>query len=261
MKKGLLFISLFVFCLTFNQAAKCQVFDDESSPETYSETQPKVGNSSVFKSNRAPFKVQNQENDKTKENVERKPFASGQGYKPNESKDNSSAQKTGVDSQKDVKDTKPNALKDSAGEQSANQEPAVPEDVRKPLTSKVKQYKIVDGRRVEEEKEAIYFYYKDFKIVRDTGQLACDVRFVLVTRLAERLTNISMRVVWKKLGTRISFSGVEPGIENYADYRFYGDGCYSLDQLPNVTINRCRLKGRTQKECASLFQLMKWTTD
>lgn len=258
MKKGVLFISIFAFCLTFSQWAKTQVFDDESTPETFFETRSKSENSSVFKSIGVQNKVQNSDADKIKENADKRSFTSEQTYKQSETKENQDAKKTSVIQQNAVKS---NGLQNSESKSSVNSASALPEEMKKPLTNKVKQYKIVDGKRVEEEKEAIYFYYKDFKIVRDTGQLACDVRFVLVTRLAERLTNISMRIVWKKLATRISFSGVEPGVENYRDYRFYGDGCYSLDQLPNVTINRCRLKGRTQKECASLFQLMKWTND
>ena len=113
----------------------------------------------------------------------------------------------------------------------------------------------------DEEKEAIYIYYKDFKMVRGIGRIACDVRFVLVTKLSETLSSISMRLVWPNLATKLTFDRVKPGEENYYDYRFYGDGCYSMDKLPNVTVNRCRLKGRSQKDCASLVQLMTWVDD
>ena len=139
---------------------------------------------------------------------------------------------------------------------------SVQTEPKKPLTSDVKQYKIVNGRRVaDEEKEAIYIYYKDFKMVRNVGQTACDVRFVLVTKLADKLSSISMRLVWPDLATKLTYDNVQPGIENYYDYRFYGEGCYSLDKLPNITVNRCRLKNKTQRECASLLKLMRWVED
>lgn len=150
------------------------------------------------------------------------------------------------------------AAKTSQTQQTQAEQPVV----KKPLNSDVKQYKIVNGKMVEdEEKEAIYIYYKDFKMVRGIGRIACDVRFVLVTKLSETLSSISMRLVWPNLATKLTFDRVKPGEENYYDYRFYGDGCYSMDKLPNVTVNRCRLKGRSQKDCASLVQLMTWVDD
>ena len=231
MKKELYFIPIFAFCFALYQDAGAQVFGDEDNSERQTEA--------VYdtKKNTAPGKLS------------AKPL--------------SNAEKSKVENKTAPI---PYAVKAEKNENTAKKEAQpiseiAPVEVKKPLTKDVRQYKIVDGKKVEEEKEAIYFYYKDFKMIRDVGQTACDVRFVLVTRLAEKLSSISMKIVWPGLGTRISYDGVEPGTEYYADYRFYGQGCYTLDKMPNITINRCRLKGRTQRECASLFQLMKWVED
>lgn len=110
-----------------------------------------------------------------------------------------------------------------------------------------------------DDSEAIYLYYNDFKINHMAGgAISCDVRFVLRTALADKLSNISMRLVWPDMETSLTFDDVDPGVPTYYDYRLYGEGCYSMDKLPNVVINRCRLKDHSQKECAALLQIMQY---
>lgn len=104
--------------------------------------------------------------------------------------------------------------------------------------------------------EAILLYYTNFKINHTSGTtVSCDVRFIVKTALADTLSNISMRLKWPKMETTLTFDDVAPGKETYYDYRLYGEGCYSMDKLPNVIVNRCRLKDHTQKECAALIKL------
>lgn len=126
-----------------------------------------------------------------------------------------------------------------------------------PLT--VRKFHITeDGKINFEEEENIYLYYTNFKITQLlSGQPRCDISFVLFTSLSTTLSDISLRVQWPKINTGLQFQNVKPGEKNFYDYAFYGDGCYSMDKLPNIVINRCRIKGRTQKECASLFRLLR----
>jgi len=114
-----------------------------------------------------------------------------------------------------------------------------------------------DGEFVFEEEEYIYLYYTNFKIQHTaSGEPRCDIRFVLFTSLTTTLSDISLRVSWPKLDTGLQFVNVKPGQKYYYDYGFYGDKCYSMSKLPNITINRCRIKGRTQRDCASMFRLL-----
>ena len=243
MKNHTSYITLIALCCFALSGANAQMFDDEVS-DTLTAT----------------------------EKVETKPLSSKpqNGFVPPEKllkQNNDSATKTQEPGKINVKsdeikvDTTPKKTVNQAKQPNLNQNPTQTEP-KKPLTSDVKQYKIVNGKRVEdEEKEAIYIFYKDFKMVRNVGQTACDVRFVLVTKLADKLSSISMRLVWPGLATKLTYDNVQPGVENYYDYRFYGDGCYSLDKLPNITVNRCRLKNKSQRECASLLRLMRWVED
>lgn len=243
MKDKLLFFGLLTTCLAMPLSVNSQMFGDENDvTPSYSAEPAKPAATKDNSGFVPPAKLMQSAQPATKTAPAAKNIA-----KP-----------TTAPAEKNAAAPAASAAKTSQTQQTQAEQPVV----KKPLNSDVKQYKIVNGKMVEdEEKEAIYIYYKDFKMVRGIGRIACDVRFVLVTKLSETLSSISMRLVWPNLATKLTFDRVKPGEENYYDYRFYGDGCYSMDKLPNVTVNRCRLKGRSQKDCASLVQLMTWVDD
>lgn len=104
----------------------------------------------------------------------------------------------------------------------------------------------------KEDLRLIFIYYDQFKITRSfSGGLGCDVKFAVMTNLDERLTNLSVKLVWPGISTSVSFSNVNPSIENYFTYALFGDGCYTMDKVPNIVVNRCRVKGLTQQQCAA----------
>ena len=105
--------------------------------------------------------------------------------------------------------------------------------------------------------EKVYMYMRDFKISRNiNGRITCDVRFYLESKVKEKITNISYRLKWQSMETALSFTNVDPEGLEYKDYTLLGEGCYEMDEAPNIIVNRCRIKGRSQEHCASII---KWT--
>ena len=48
---------------------------------------------------------------------------------------------------------------------------------------------------------------------------------------------------------------LNPGVRTYKDVVLLGEGCFNLDKAPTVEVNRCRVKGMTQEQCADA---VKW---
>lgn len=104
----------------------------------------------------------------------------------------------------------------------------------------------------------IFLYYTDFSVDKTlSGTIMCSVRFVILTTLNSRLTNLSARLKWPEMETTISFNSVNPNEATYFDYTLLGEGCYSMDKLPNIIVNRCRVKNMTQQDCASKIRWLK----
>ena len=109
-----------------------------------------------------------------------------------------------------------------------------------------------------EEESLIFLFYKDFKISRTMGGLVmCDVRFIVLHTLNNKINNLSFRLKWPKMETTLSYNEVMPNTETYFDYTLVGDGCYSMDKIPNVIVNRCRVKGVSQSACANKIRWLK----
>ncbi len=129
-------------------------------------------------------------------------------------------------------------------------------------TSQTKKEPTVSVRKVEEIQQAdpddkIYMYYRDFKINRGfTKMISCSVRFYIYSTVKEKITSISYRLKWPNMETVLNFDDVKPNTPTYYDYALLGKGCYEMDAVPNIIVNRCRIKGKSQKYCSSIIQ---WT--
>ena len=82
------------------------------------------------------------------------------------------------------------------------------------------------------------------------GATTCDVKFQVLTTLDRKLSSLALRLQWKEMDTPLNFIDVNPNQIYHMNYTLLGDGCYSMDTVPNIVINRCRVKGMTQEECA-----------
>lgn len=98
----------------------------------------------------------------------------------------------------------------------------------------------------------IFLYYDNFQISRSiNGLTTCDVRFFVLTSLNSRLISLDAKLVWPEISTAVSFANVMPNTPTYYNYTLIGDGCYSMDKMPNIIVNRCRVRGLSSAECAN----------
>lgn len=99
--------------------------------------------------------------------------------------------------------------------------------------------------------DKIFLYYENFKISGTLGGSAtCDARFIVLSNLDKKLTSLDVKLVWPGLTTALSFSNVMPNTPTYLDYTLLGNGCYNMDKMPNIVVNRCRVKGMNSADCA-----------
>lgn len=99
--------------------------------------------------------------------------------------------------------------------------------------------------------EKIFLYYENFKLSGYMGgAVSCDARFIVLTNLDRKLTSLDIKLVWPGLTTALSFSNVMPNTPTYLDYTLLGNGCYNMDKMPNIVVNRCRVRGMNSADCA-----------
>lgn len=122
----------------------------------------------------------------------------------------------------------------------------------------VVQIRFVGNEVVIDDKPKTLLYMRNFKISRTLdGKTNCSMRFFVRSSATEKITNLSFRLKWPKIETALSFDDVMPNVATYFDYSLIGDGCYSMDSAPNIIVNRCRIKGMSQRQCADTIQWIK----
>ncbi len=115
-----------------------------------------------------------------------------------------------------------------------------------------------NGMQKAEDEPLIFLLYSDFSVNKLlSGTVTCNVRFQIITTLDRKLTNLSIRLRWPEMETSLSFIDVPPNQMVHHDYTLIGDGCYSMDKIPNIIVNRCRVKGLSQKDCAAKIRWLK----
>lgn len=97
----------------------------------------------------------------------------------------------------------------------------------------------------------IFLYMDKFGIAESINKMVtCNMRFVMITNLDQKLTSFDAKLVWPGMTTVLSFSNVQPNTPTAYNYTLMGDGCYTMDKMPNIIINRCRIKGMSSSQCA-----------
>ncbi len=227
-------ISGILMCGMFS--AEAQMFADSVPAQTESakqEAQPRFNNSWA-NPRKAPAVKQNAETADTEE-----------------AKKDLSVDKVGTQARKDVNQAAQQARKNAAD--ALKQSLKGKRGTGAPIRRVVK-----PGDKQTEEESLIFLYYKDFKISQTMGGLVmCDVRFIVLHTLENKINNLSFRLKWPSMETSLSYNDVEPNTETYIDYTLVGDGCYSMDKIPNVIVNRCRAKGLSQSACANKIRWLK----
>lgn len=104
----------------------------------------------------------------------------------------------------------------------------------------------------------IFIYYDNFSINKSmTGDVRCSMRFVVTTTLDRKLNNLSMKLVWPEMETALTFQNIAPNVDAYQYYTLLGEGCYSLDKIPNIIVNRCRVANMSAQSCASKIRWLR----
>lgn len=101
----------------------------------------------------------------------------------------------------------------------------------------------------------IMLYYRNFKIdTTPSGRIMCDFDIVIHNSSSYKINTLSMQLIWPSIKTSASFYDVNPREENYLPMTLLGKGCYSMDKVPNIVVNLCRIKGMSGEECSkSIF--------
>ena len=111
---------------------------------------------------------------------------------------------------------------------------------------------MVDEKGNIKKTEKIFMYMRDFNIFRSVGGVTtCDLKLYALSNLDRKIISLDAKLVWPEMTTAVSFSNILPNTPTYFPYTLIGDGCYSLDKMPNIVVNRCRVRGMNSAECAS----------
>lgn len=150
-----------------------------------------------------------------------------------------------------IPETDKNQNNDSFIEEQNTNQPAVSNE-------SIKIFQVTNQKKDEQKKPEIQLSMGNFSVSKGlNGILSCSMRFYVRSTVPERISNVSYRLKWPKMETPLSFDGVEAGTVLYRDYTLLGNGCYSMDVAPNIIVNRCRIKGMSQQECADLIRWVK----
>jgi hypothetical protein len=125
---------------------------------------------------------------------------------------------------------------------------------------RVFEYKIVDGNIVfaDDDDRKILVYYENFKVTKGMDNLVrCSMRIYVLNDLKERINNLSFKLLWPEINTTIQMVRLNPGVRTYQDIMLLGEGCFSMDKTPTIEINRCRVKGKTEEQCADAVKWFK----
>ncbi len=114
------------------------------------------------------------------------------------------------------------------------------------------------GANFNKDNSFIFLYYDDFSVNRSLGgEVRCNVRFVVTTTLDRKLNSLSVKLVWPEIETGLNFYDVVPNTDTYFYYTLMGDGCYSMDKIPNIVVNRCRVSKMSARDCASKIRWLR----
>lgn len=115
------------------------------------------------------------------------------------------------------------------------------------------EYKYVNGKVIfgDPDDRKVLVYIDDFKVEKGmSGLVRCSMRIYVLNDMTERINNLSLKLIWPEIKTTVQMSRVNPGVRTYQDIMLLGEGCFSMDKTPTIEVNRCRVKGKTQEQCA-----------
>ena len=135
-----------------------------------------------------------------------------------------------------------------------------PEKVYDNSVGKITEFKIVNGKveYADPNDRKILVYTENYKIKKGMDGIArCSLRIYVLNDLTERINTFGFKLIWPEISTSMQMKKVNPGVRTYNDVMLLGNGCFSMDKTPTIEVNRCRVKGKTQEECANAVHWFK----
>lgn len=109
---------------------------------------------------------------------------------------------------------------------------------------------------VDDNARTILISYENYQINRSFDNwVRCSLRVYVLNDLTERVTNFSFKLHWPDIDASVQMNRLNPGVRTYKDIVLLGNGCFNLDKTPTIEVNRCRVKGMSQEQCADA---VKW---
>ncbi len=132
--------------------------------------------------------------------------------------------------------------------------PAAEESPRIRYNSVISSDKASALQASQDEKQYILVFYEDFKIEHTlSGKVSCSMKLSVLPLTKNKLSQLSIQLIWPEIRSSSNFYDIPPHVKHYKEITLLGEGCYSIDKVPNIVSNRCRIKGMTSEECASLL--------
>ena len=109
---------------------------------------------------------------------------------------------------------------------------------------------------VDDNARTILISYENYQINQSFDNwVRCSLRVYVLNDLTERVTNFSFKLHWPDIDASVQMNRLNPGVRTYKDIVLLGNGCFNLDKTPTIEVNRCRVKGMSQEQCANA---VKW---
>lgn len=108
---------------------------------------------------------------------------------------------------------------------------------------------------VFDDERNILVYYDDYKVERGLdGLVRCTMKIYVLNDLREYISSLGLKLKWPDISTTVQMNKVKPGVRTYTDMMLFGEGCYTMDKSPTIEVNRCRVKGMSEDECADAIR-------
>lgn len=109
---------------------------------------------------------------------------------------------------------------------------------------------------VDDNARTILISYENYQINQSFDNwVRCSLRVYVLNDFTERVTNFSFKLHWPDIDASVQMNRLNPGVRTYKDIVLLGNGCFNLDKTPTIEVNRCRVKGMSQEQCADA---VKW---
>lgn len=118
---------------------------------------------------------------------------------------------------------------------------------------RVIRFKVVDGeiQFLEDKDRKILIYYDNYKVSRGMDNVVrCTLRLYVLNDLEKKISNLGFKLHWPEMSTSLQMKNIEQGVSRYTDVMLLGNGCFTMDKTPTVEVNRCRIKGLSEEQCA-----------